>query len=899
MADDIILKVRLDGSKESLNNLNLLQEEITALADQKKKLTKAERDLQKEIEESGEATEVQTAALKDLAEQQVNNNLILKQTKQEFNETEKAVLLSAKTNRLAEGSVAQLAAQHTIDKDALRKLTEEEIKNTKAGQALNAKVKEQGDKLKELEKGYGVTSRSVGDYGIATESVLPIMGGFGQQIQGVVSQLKGVKEAITKFSVAQKGMAAGTKGTTSSLKAFRIALISTGIGAIVVAIGTLVAAFLSTQRGADALTRVIRPLQEIFQSLLGVIQNFSTNALDKIFKDPIGAVKELGKAILDNLWNRITGIVRLTQAAGIGIVAGFKVIGLGIKSALADVPLIGSFIDQEQLDKDLAEAKKAIVDSGKEIASSAIQVTLGLDEEQQDAALEFFDKAVQRGLELDDLQKQLEINAINLRRQVEKGNLEFNKQKEIAQNQLLTDEERLAAAVKAKAILEETTQIQIAQKNREIELAQLKTEANDTDREAQKEIAELLADRDSIEANAVQKRIELGNQANTIVKQRIALEKKAAIDAEKSEIAIINAKVERLKQERQLEEVLATETAEMKLQKELELQQKIGDLKIEAIKKQAALEAEVKFANVEDEAEQAVAKENFINEALTVARLDNQIAFVEKEKEIIDQQELSKQAKREETENLIASTAENSLAVAGQIAEKRKTVELEKLQEQLDSGLISQEDFEKKKNAIEKASFAKKKARDLAIIAIDLAKELSAIAAAAAGNPANALTFGGAGVSQAAILSGIAIAKSAVQAGIVATQTFASGGVIHGSSHANGGVNVRVGGSGMIEAEGGKAIINKRSTAKHLSLLSAINQDGGGIALAKPNTGTIAKFANGGIATSGAAQGQAIDMEALRSAFSESINTIKVQNVASETTGVANRVQQIEDSASF
>ena len=43
MADDIIIKVRLDGAKDQLNTLNALQEEINALAQEKKKLTKAEQ----------------------------------------------------------------------------------------------------------------------------------------------------------------------------------------------------------------------------------------------------------------------------------------------------------------------------------------------------------------------------------------------------------------------------------------------------------------------------------------------------------------------------------------------------------------------------------------------------------------------------------------------------------------------------------------------------------------------------------------------------------------------------------------------------------------------------------------------------------------------------------------
>jgi hypothetical protein len=45
--------------------------------------------------------------------------------------------------------------------------------------------------------------------------------------------------------------------------------------------------------------------------------------------------------------------------------------------------------------------------------------------------------------------------------------------------------------------------------------------------------------------------------------------------------------------------------------------------------------------------------------------------------------------------------------------------------------------------------------------------------------------------------------------------------LLKGASHANGGI--------PIEAEGGEAIINKRSTSMFLPVLSAINEAGGGV----------------------------------------------------------------------
>lgn len=58
-----------------------------------------------------------------------------------------------------------------------------------------------------------------------------------------------------------------------------------------------------------------------------------------------------------------------------------------------------------------------------------------------------------------------------------------------------------------------------------------------------------------------------------------------------------------------------------------------------------------------------------------------------------------------------------------------------------------------------------------------------------------------------------------------------SGGVLSGPSHARGGIPFSVGGRLGFEAEGGEAIINKRSTAMFRGELSRINQAGGGRSL--------------------------------------------------------------------
>jgi hypothetical protein len=53
------------------------------------------------------------------------------------------------------------------------------------------------------------------------------------------------------------------------------------------------------------------------------------------------------------------------------------------------------------------------------------------------------------------------------------------------------------------------------------------------------------------------------------------------------------------------------------------------------------------------------------------------------------------------------------------------------------------------------------------------------------------------------------------------------GGKLEGASHAQGGIPINISGGNMVEAEGGEAIINRKSTERFAPLLSAINSFGG------------------------------------------------------------------------
>ena len=113
------------------------------------------------------------------------------------------------------------------------------------------------------------------------------------------------------------------------------------------------------------------------------------------------------------------------------------------------------------------------------------------------------------------------------------------------------------------------------------------------------------------------------------------------------------------------------------------------------------------------------------------------------------------------------------------------------------------------------------------------------------------------------------------------------GGMFKGASHANGGVKFRVGGT-IHEAEGGEAIINKKSTARFRPILSAINSyNGNGV-----------KFADGGIISQGEKFAMGGELRSVQSMISGS-TTQKVVLVESDVTDTQNRISALESQSSF
>ena len=390
MENELIYSIRLDGADE---NIKTLVEQKRVLADLGKETARIKNE-QKQLDialKNGEITQEQyNEAVKLNITQQVQVESNTKKVREAMRLQEATVMANVKATDKATGSINQLSAQLSKAKNDYKNLSAEE-RNSAKGKELLAHIQDLDAEYKELHLSIGNTQVMVGSYQESINSLLPVMGGLGGQIQGVMGQLNQIKTALTGAGTAMKGYAVATSGGSNALKIFKIALISTGIGAIVVAVGSLIGAFLSTQRGIDAVNKVLTPLKEIFATLVGFLQTKALAIFDRL-KEAINNPKQAFSDLLDfiktNVTNRFNGLIQFFKGWAGVFVNSWKVLGLNIKKATNDIPFIGAGLGKDalkKLDADIEKAKDIteqywIFDSAKAVSELGFKQNISLEE---------------------------------------------------------------------------------------------------------------------------------------------------------------------------------------------------------------------------------------------------------------------------------------------------------------------------------------------------------------------------------------------------------------------------------------------------------------------------------------------------------------------------------------
>jgi hypothetical protein len=534
----------------------------------------------------------------------------------------------------ANASFNQIATAVRLLSNDLKKMNSDDPKYKEKAEEL----KKMKDRMNELRPAVTGTDNALQKMNEEFLQMTP----FGPMINAITMAMGKGKTAVTVLSTAFKGLGR--------------AILTTGFGALIIALGLVINYFTTTQDGIDRVNKVLQPLNSILQRVIGVLQELGGYLIDgftKAINSPYDALKSFVGFIQGQLINRITSI-------GTALKGVYQILTFDFEAGF------------------------------KSLGDAVIQATLGIEdgvEKAADAAKrtgQFFKDAANEGTRIANLQISIEKAEIELAKNRQKYAEEYKKAAEIAENVAASAEERAAAAQRGIEVTNQRLKEEQALLDMKIEKLSIEQKQNDTSREGEMEMAELIAQRNELETQASEARTTARSKFNVATQAMAAEDKK--------------------RHEETMKQLKEQEKAEQeKEKKRLELRQKF-------LEAEAALERSLEDLRV-SLMEDGLAK----TEAQLALNLERELAALEKRKlEILNNETITQEERlaieQQYTELAELTRQENLEALKEARAEEREK-DLEELIEKKDEDLEAEMAFieDSFRNAID-AEFRKKEA---------------------------------------------------------------------------------------------------------------------------------------------------------------------------------------------
>jgi hypothetical protein len=351
-------------------------------------------------------------------------------------------------------------------------------------------------------------------------------------------------------------------GVSQAFKALLANPVIATIAAIAGAFIGLVKALKRSEEGQNALNKI----SSVFSATLNVLLDIVTDLAERLikaFQDPQQAVKDLWEAIKKNLVNRLTGLLDVFVKVGQGLKALFQ----------RDIP--------------------ALKEAAKEAGQAIIQMTTGLDPEQQKKIAKGIQEVTKEIALEADITAKLADRQARLDKMVrenlvyqQKTRAEINKLRETAaKKEEVSAEERLRALDEAIRLENELESINVRITEEKFRIKEAQNALGASTKADLDEQAQLEADLFAAQALAAKKRKALEAERVTTLRE-IAVEEQAIIDAGiDADIAAADESINILKEQLDEEFELMVEASK----KEIELAKETEELKKEI--KSEALDA--------------------------------------------------------------------------------------------------------------------------------------------------------------------------------------------------------------------------------------------------------------------------------------------------------------------
>lgn len=280
-----------------------------------------------------------------------------------------------------DGSIKELNAKLTANKDLYRGLSEEQRNNADVGGKLKETIEAQDSKYKELQNSIGTTAVNVGDY---ENKQGRLLGSTNMLTKGLQSQLSSIplvgkflastSSKLVSYSSSQISATGATSGATKGLGRFRVALISTGIGAIVIALVAMALAMSKSQKVMDKFKQVTAAVGAVVNVVVDLLVSLGETLFDAL-SNPVEAWDSFTTALSDGYeFIKAQVVDRLTASFTLmknSILKNILEMRIAWNNFWGDSEEADELTNQlNELESESAEASKKIEDANKKVADS-------------------------------------------------------------------------------------------------------------------------------------------------------------------------------------------------------------------------------------------------------------------------------------------------------------------------------------------------------------------------------------------------------------------------------------------------------------------------------------------------------------------------------------------------
>lgn len=374
-----------------ISQLETLQTKYDGMLSSIKKSASALEDAMKKANSATEAGRETTSKAADDAEKLANEYEKLKKSQsnvgkeiaslklqqQKQNQINK---LQIKLTESLEGSYDKLSAQYSLNKIALNAMSAAERKSTQSGKLLEKQTKEIYEEMSRLQKATGKHTLEVGNYGIATQNLHPILGRLNNQLGSMGLNLDMLSKSDKPFKVLTTSVANFGKATLAFVLS-PVGLLITGLTALFYLIASnskTVVDFDSDLRDVGKTADIAdEELRDFGDSIVNLSRKLKTVGVDALL-EYAKVAGQLGVKGTENILLFTESLAKLEQATNIEGEEGASNIARLLTLTDGGVQNVADFGDEiVNLGNNFAATEKEILDNATAIAQNTGQYKVG------------------------------------------------------------------------------------------------------------------------------------------------------------------------------------------------------------------------------------------------------------------------------------------------------------------------------------------------------------------------------------------------------------------------------------------------------------------------------------------------------------------------------------------